>query len=122
MVPMVFGQRNYLRFDSEEDYYEVIGYLANRNSNYFISCEEYENKWGAEYRINFYSIENMPQSLRNAISAGNNSYVARLNNNEFIYNLINRHNFSVTGQQNLNDVLETIPTQYFESFNRGYAI
>lgn len=118
----VFGQRNYLRFENDEEYYEAIGYLSSPNRDYYISCEQYHNKWGTEYRINFYNITNMPDSLRRAISAGNNTYVARLNNNEFIHTLINEHNFPVTGSQDFNNVLSTIPVQYFESFNRGYIV
>lgn len=117
-----FGQRNELYFQSDEEYYEALGYLANPNSSYYITCEEYANKWGAEYRINFYSISNMPQSLQNALSAGNNTYVARLNNNDYIHTLIHDYNFSTTGNQILRDILDTIPPRHLESFNRGYEI
>lgn len=87
-----------------------------------ISIESHDNKWGIEYRIWFKNVVNAPYDIRSALSAGTKSYVARLNCNEFIDYLINKHRFGIETTVNIDVIRATIPNEYIEDFDRGYNL
>lgn len=45
MVRLFFGDRNIVSFESEEDFYEALGFLANSNRGIRFDYESYDNKW-----------------------------------------------------------------------------
>lgn len=116
-----FGEKNIIEFESYNSLYYTIGYLTNFSKRGTkISIESYDDKWGYEYRIWIKTIGNIPEDISRAISAGNNSYEARLNCNEFIIYLINEHDFDEGRVKNEDFIRETIPNQYRDDFERGY--
>ena len=118
-----FGDQNIITFRDNSKLYEAIGYLSNfskRGLN--ISIESYNNKWGVEYRIWLKNVVNAPYDIRSAFSKGTQSYVARLNCNEFIHHLINEHCFAVDEIVSVDVIRATIPFEYIDDFDRGYNL
>ncbi|MED4554074.1 hypothetical protein P9305_15180 [Lysinibacillus capsici] len=122
MYKLNYGQKNLINFNDSNEVVEAIGYLANQRRGLTITAESYENKWGTELRLNFNNIDGMPSALRQAISAGNNSCIARLNNNEFVRTLITEFGFDSGSVQNAHQIRSNIPINYLDDFDRGYGL
>ena len=122
MTVLVYGERNIVSFTNEAELFEAIGYLASPNRNLIITSENYDNKWGVELRLNFHDVTNIPSSLRNALSAGNSTYRARLNCNDFVRALVNTYNFQPGSTQNSAAIRSTVPPISLADFDRGYHL
>ena len=77
-----FGERNYVIFSNEEEFYEALGYLSNHKRGIRFDWENYANKWGIEGRIWITNSSNAPRALKRAFSAGVDYVDNRLNCNE----------------------------------------
>ena len=119
-----FGKDRQLEFEDDKQYYYVVGILCN-NEIFHISFEENAktNSYTDAYRIRSkVSKERLPSPLQNAIRSGN-----RINNNEFIRVLIDKHYFAFDEENKLivgsyDTVIQSIPDQYVEAFNEGYRL
>mgnify|MGYP003401100615 FL=1 len=118
-----------IQFTSESQYYEALGYLAKSDGSTKIKWEDNDIKgtaWGKEGRIEFF-ISNPLISGTYTYTAGNGGKVlSRVNCNEFIKHINQKHNFinikNQTDKQNKNAIKSTIPEEYLNDFNYGLTL
>ncbi|CAA0214130.1 conserved hypothetical protein [Tenacibaculum maritimum] len=115
-----FGTQNQIQFSNENEYYELLGYLAKSDGTTSLVWEDNQNQgaWGSEGRIKFY-IENPPLTCVLNHTAGVGNVVTRVNCNEFVKNIVTKHNFVMGKAQNITNIKSTIPIQYIADFDRG---
>lgn len=119
-MQLFFGERNFVSFDSEKEFFFALGFLMNGNKGVrFDWYEDYENKWGIEGRIWIDNSSNAPMALRSAFSAGTETVDHRLNCNEYILYL--RNNFGIRNgrYQDLEYVESQIPDEFIEDYLKG---
>jgi hypothetical protein len=120
-----YGERNHVIFETEEDFFEAIGYLANSDRGLYISSEQSDNRWGAEYRLWLEDISDIPEALDEARSAGLDAYEARINCNEYVYELVSNFGFAPGKRQNANKIraiIEDDYSDYLYDYDRGYNL
>ncbi len=94
------------------------------NNNYYVWSDD-KNKWGIEMRLYFIQNDNIPDPLRDlAVSStyGRPEYIqynARINNNDFIWRLI-EHGVRLGNRQDLNRIRNTVPKEFLENFENGF--
>ena len=118
-----FGTQNQIQFSNENEYYELLGYLAKSDVTSSLVWEHNEDQgaWGSEGRIKFY-ISNPPLSCSLNHTAGVGNVISRVNCNEFIENIATNHGFVMGGIQNIVNIRGTVPAQFQADFNRGLAL
>lgn len=121
-MKLKFGERNIIHFKNEHEFYEAMGYLANNSRGIRIDWESYDNKWGIEGRIWIANATNLPDALKCASSAGTSIYDCRINCNEYLEILIREHNFSGGSKQDKDQIRNSIPLEYYSSFDDGYEV
>lgn len=115
-----WGNNPQLVFENEHEFYRALGHLSNPKA-YTISYEF--NKRTGSYsdacRIRILaSAKNIPQAFEKKKKTNN-----RINCNEYIMYINENHNFVQTGnvyEQNIQNVLPTIPTEYISDYMQGY--
>ncbi len=122
MAKTRFGTQGQVSFRDLNEYYYVLGFLANSN-NAELRWENNEDQgaWGSEGRIHcLIPEERFPQCFR--FTAGRGNIHARINCNEYVATLVTEHNFK-TGScnQDLSAILETVPEKYRDAFKEGYG-
>lgn len=126
MYKQYFGKRNKMRFDSPEEYYETLGFIAKGDGSCDLYREDNQNQgaWGPEIRMNCYkNLHKFTPPLRRKFTEGRGGKVLhRINCNEFIEDLVANHAFSYGGIQNMNSIRATIPNAYLPDFDRGYNL
>lgn len=125
MYKKSFGTKGQIQFDTENEYYEVIGFLAKSDGTTSLAWEDNDEQgaWGKEGRIQCYkNISKFPNSLNRAFTAGTGSIIRRINCNEFIQHLRDSHGFILGKEQNLSSIKKTIPTKYQLDFERGLKL
>lgn len=126
MYKQYFGKRNRMRFDSPEEYYETLGFLAKSDGSIELFWEHNEDQgaWGSEGRIHCYSnLVKFTPPLRRKFTKGRHKKVLhRINCNEFVEDITTNHSFSLGTIQNTVNIRATIPQQYFADFDRGLAL
>lgn len=93
------------------------------NSNYYV-WEPGANKWGAELRIYFNgNLSTMPSALQEmrVSSRPGFGYEHRINNNDFIWDLID-YGFLLGDGQNLNRISDQVPEEFRSDFEDGLGI
>ncbi len=122
MKQLSYGNKGQVSFDSWDEYYYALGFLANR-SNAELRWEHNEDQgaWGSEGRIHCMIPEtHFPQYF--LFTAGRGNVYARINCNDYVATLVMEHNFATGGRrQDLDAIRSTIPTQYLNVFEDGYA-
>ena len=126
MTQLVYGKNNQLQFQDEEDLYISIGFLAKASIRLYtedndINLSGGESAWAKEWRMSFSEIPtNTPQSIKNSIKPNRDGSNPRLNNQEFINDILkNIHNFKLGSHQNIQDIENTIPKDYLDCFKNG---
>jgi len=126
MYKTQFGRVNKMRFNSAEEYYETLGFLAKSDGSTSLVWENNENQgaWGSEGRIHcHHSINRFPAPLSRKFTAGNGtSILNRINCNEFIQHIVNFHSFNMGHVQNITNIRITVPNQYLVDFDRGFNL
>ena len=121
MTDFSFGRNRQVHFDSQEQFFYALGFLAN-NSHAEIIWEHNEEQgaWASEGRIHcLVPPANFPQNF--TFTAGNGNVYARINCNDFVRLLIENHNFACRGlPQDIQLILSTVPQQYHSVFMNGY--
>lgn len=121
MVKLTYGSNYQIRFETYNDYYLALGFLANGN-NCEIKWEHNENQgaWGSEGRIHcLVPSSYFPQFFK--FTAGTGNIYARINCNEYVQALVMNHYFDYnTRQQNVKSIRSTVPVAYLDDFDRGY--
>ena len=120
MHKLVFGKDNQLSFSSDKEKYYSIGFICN-SKNAIITNEDNEKRgsYTDARRLRIKNTLNISAGLKNALRDSN-----RINCNEFVDYLISEHNFKcyddVHITSNFQDVIQTIPEEYVDSFKEGY--
>lgn len=126
MYQPLFGKRNRMRFDSQNEYYETLGFLAKSDGSISLNWEHNEEQgaWGSEGRIYCYSnlIQFTPPLKRKFTKGRAKKVLHRINCNDFVADLINTHNFSHGFTQNTASIRTTIPQPYLPDFDRGLLL
>lgn len=124
MYQEYFGTKQQISFNSEAEYYELLGYLSKSDGSTILVWEDndLQGAWTKEGRILFF--EAQPATLRAnlAHTAGNGRIVSRVNCNEFILNIRKNHSFVLGETQDIPKIKETIPHQYITDFNAGLQL
>lgn len=126
MYKKYFGKRKRMRFDTPEEYYETLGFIAGVNGLFEIYREDNQNQgaWNYEVRMNCYGgLHRFTAPLKRKFTRGRGKKVLhRINCNEFFEDLIANHNFSMGFNQNATTIRTTIPPQYHLDFDRGLLL
>ena len=111
------------RSQFESLYYNLTGIRPQSNNlNYYI-LHQGADKWGVELRIYFTSSVNVPELITNMIVTPRPStiYNARINNNEFIWRLI-EYGFLLGETQNVERIRNRIPFEHLGDFENGFEL
>lgn len=122
MAQLVFGTKEQIRFTSNNDFFEALGFLSKNDGTTSIHWEHNENQgaWGSEGRIHCYNnIASFPAYFSNAFTAGVGRITHRINCNEYIEYITSNHAFQYGNTQNESAIRLTIPEQYLDDFDRG---
>jgi len=125
MTQVEFGKPKKLVFNSENDMYESIGFLAtSKRTSLTWEHNETSGAWGSEGRIHCTSdLAAFPASLRAKFTEGKSATILkRINCNEFVEFLSSTHAFQLNNSHTVANVRATIPPAYLASFDRGVAI
>jgi hypothetical protein len=124
MYKTFFGSKKQITFPTVSSYYEFIGYLAKDDGSSRIVMENNDDQgaWGREGRIEFLNDIPIELTVTMKHTAGNSNIRSRVNCNEFIDDLINNHNFTKDGKQDLAKIKKTIPLNYLNDFKAGYNL
>lgn len=130
---MVLDWGNVLKFNSEKEYYETLGFLCKEEEFIRIYTESNDKAgaWAAQGRMSLrnISVDSLPEALMNAFGT---SADGRISETRYVRNLKENHNFTKevdpTGsdftkrlyKETLGKVLETVPDKYKNAFYRGY--
>jgi hypothetical protein len=119
-----FGTKQQISFNSESEYYELLGYLSKSDGTTKLVWEDndLQGAWEKEGRILFYV--DQPTSLRARLlhTEGVGNITFRVNCNEFILNIRSNHNFVLGVKQNIPIVRATVPHQYIPDFDAGLGM
>lgn len=119
-----FGTKNQIRFASEAEYYELLGYLAKNDGTTKLVWERNDEQgaWAEEGRIQSY--EAWPTNLSANVkhTAGTGNIVSRINCNEFVEHIAQQHHFVPNGVQDVAIIRASIPAAYVSAFDRGLAL
>jgi hypothetical protein len=126
MYKVSFGKVGQIRFNNQNEYYELLGFLAKSNGGTKLKWEDNDVKgtaWGKELRIEFFILPpgNLSAYLKQTLGNGF-GILSRVNCNEFVRNIVNNHNFIMGGIQNIGNIRGTIPAQFHPDFDRGLTL
>ncbi len=122
MSKRIFGKNEQVIFNNNNEYYELIGFLAKNDNSTQLKWEHNDVKgtaWGKEGRIEFFKeVESLSCSIKH--TAGNGGRVlSRVNCNDFIQHIRNTHYFVEGFIQDIDLVSQTIPAEHKVDFERG---
>ncbi len=118
-----FGSKKQIRFKDENEYYELLGYLAKSDGTSSLVWEHNEEQgaWASEGRIHLNS-PLVPVSAYLSKTAGVGNVHSRVNCNEFVENLANNHGFVMGPIQDKKKIEATVPQEYLADFQRGLSL
>lgn len=124
---------NVLKFNSDKEYYETLGFLAKEDEliRVYTESNDKAGAWAGQGRMSLrnVSVDSLPEALMNAFGT---SVDGRISETRYVRNLKQNHNFTKevdpTGsdftkriyKESLKKVLETVPEEYQNDFYRGY--
>ena len=81
MSKLIYGKNGQVQFKNEEEKKEAFEYLLTSNNVDFDVHEnnQLQGAWGSEDRIHFKTGEDIPESLKRNMTAGNGSLYGRIN-------------------------------------------
>lgn len=111
---IVFGTKDQIKFDTEESYYMTLGFLAKSDCTELrLEHNENQGAWGEEARIHcFGDVESYPSPLKNAFTAGVGKVLRRINCNEYVQHIQNKHGFVYGKSQNVAAIRATVPAEH----------
>ncbi len=126
MPQLIFGRKRQIRFNSDGQFYEALGFLAKNNGTTSIHWEHNEDQgaWGSEGRIHCYrNIAAFPIYFSRAFTAGaGGKIIHRINCNAYIEYINLNHGFVLGGIQTVPNILATIPPAFVADFDRGLRL
>ena len=107
----------------QSKYLILSGNQLNLGKNFY-QWPSGTNKWGSELRIYFNSNSNIPLSLKSMVvrpryNPGN--YNARVNNNGFVWDLI-EYGFTASDSQSVMRISSRVPQSRLNEFNAGLKL
>lgn len=123
MRGLVYGRSAQVRFSSSEEFYYVLGFLADyRRAAIYWEHNEDQGAWGSEGRIHcLIPQERFPDCFKFTAGRGEGVY-ARINCNDYVGCLVNDHGFKTRGAvQDVEKIISTVPSQYWDIFEKGYG-
>jgi hypothetical protein len=111
------------RTETEARYLQLSGEILNQGTNYIV-LQPGANKWSSELRIYFIKNQNIPIALSNHVVPArfqNGLYNARVNDNNFIWDLI-RYGFEASDRQNPRRIQSLIPLAKIPDYTKGYNL
>ncbi len=149
-TPLLGKKSEDIIFDSDEEFYEAIGYLAKPGRIAFYQAEITEDKekqfvklfpnqyykviktnygkdgkvtkQGCQFRINLNNIYNCPSFLLRNINQNERSWAGRINRSKFALRLVQNNGFSFGYSQDFENIKKFVPQKYIDSFMRGYNL
>lgn len=120
---ITFGTKDQIKFDTEESYYFTLGFLVKPDCTELrLEHNEDQGAWGKEVRIHcFGDVENYPAPLKDAFTAGVGKVLRRVNCNEYVQHIQDKHNFVYGKNQDVAAIRATVPPEHLESFDKGLA-
>ena len=119
-----FGTKQQISFNSESEYYELLGYLSKSDGSTILVWEDndLQGAWTKEGRILFFVAQ--PAALKANLlhTAGNGNINSRVNCNEFILNIRANYGFVLGESQNVPNIRATVPQQYIAAFDAGLQL
>lgn len=124
MYQPAFGTKQQILFNSESEYYELLGYLSKSDGTTILVWEDndLQGAWAKEGRILFFVSQ--PAALRANLlhTAGVGNIISRVNCNEFIHNIRANHCFTLGESQNVANIRATVPQQFIADFDAGLQL
>lgn len=124
MYQATFGKKQQISFNSESEYYELLGYLSKSDGSTILVWEDndLQGAWTKEGRILFF--EDQPAALRANLlhTAGVGKINSRVNCNNFILNIGANHSFVLGETQDIPSIRATVPQQYIADFDAGLLL
>lgn len=126
-MQLKWGKAGQLTFANEEEYYTALGIFANQElASVYVEDNAKRGSYTDAYRIQLRSEARgmeLPDAVKRAMkNAG------RINCNPYVENLMENHNFTISGSSitaEAGEVLQTIPkekTEYIAAFMKGYNL
>ena len=124
MYKRYFGSRKQMTFNSRDDYYEFLGFLANNNNKTSLTWENNEDQgaWGSEGRIQLYVEQPDELKVKLKHTAGTGNIVSRVNCNEYLSHIVRFHSFQEGSIQDVEVIRNTIRENDLDAFDRGLQI
>lgn len=125
MAQLIFGTKQQIQFDSNNEFFEALGLLAKNDGTTSLHWEHNEEQgaWGSEGRIHVLrNATSFPTYFANAFTAGTGSILHRINCNEYVEYIVNNHGFQLGGTQNQANIMGAVPLSYITDFNRGLTL
>lgn len=125
MNQLVFGKRGHLRFLSENEFYEALGFLAKSDGTTSLVWEDNDlsGAWGREGRILCYrNLPTFPRALAAAFRSGTGTILQRINCNAYLEHISQFHGFVIGRTQNITAIRNTVQPPYLADFNRGLTL
>lgn len=120
-MKLSYGATGQVHFPNAHEYYYILGLLAMSNRTSIVwEHNEDQGAWGSEGRIHVYADLGLFSPYFD-ITAGNGRVLGRINCNDYVSKLRNRHNFTLGVTQNIPLVMSTVSRQYWADFIRGLA-
>ncbi|ELI8071395.1 hypothetical protein RSG62_003523, partial [Yersinia enterocolitica] len=124
-LKLEYGNRKpFLLFDSEDNFFEALGFLAKAVAlgicRITLENNHEQGAWGPEYRINIYNHDVLFRKYyKNKVTAGNKGCIGRINCNEYMIFIVENHQFTINGNVNINNIRGTVPLSGIVSFDTG---
>lgn len=150
--PLIGARAQGIDIYSEEEMFEIIGYMATPGRINSIEAEvpkdgrdtvfeslfpgqKYRpiemgdtpsglpNKLSPQFRINFGNLRNCPAVLKQNMGKGNSACIGRINKSKFVIQIVQEYGFRFGEYQDV-DVIRSIAKErgFLEAFERGYSM
>ena len=121
LPPLSFGTRNQVNFDSYDEFFRTLGFLASsKHTEIHIEHNEEQGAWSHESRIHCYGIQEIfPRAIANAATRGTGNISFRVNCNQYVEYIMDRHGFVEGKLQDVERIRLTVPKEYMKAFNEG---
>lgn len=150
--PLLGPRSQTIYFKSDAELFEAIGYMARPGRVSSIEAEvprdgsvdmfeahfpgqKYRpielgdtpsgmpNKFGSQFRINFASVYNCPQTLKENMGAGNGGCVGRINKSRFVMDMVTNYGFKFGDYQDESAIRKIAESKgHLSDFERGYSL
>lgn len=124
-TPLVFGRKGQIHFADENEFFEALGFLSKNDgtTSYHWEHNEDQGAWGSEGRIHCYqNISSFPAYFSSAFTAGRGRVIHRINCNDYIKYIVDKHAIVFGPIQNPAAIRATVPARFRADFDRGVLL